>query len=264
MGKKVLPEEESAEAGYQPEAPPPGWSEDAEAPPPELEEGANEEFLAASRKMRADALARRGQRRYNLAIRVVGGVVIFNMLVCVVPLLDMSYSLSWATFSGDFSRYAINHWRLVDSDAQNFAPYEHYRMNYARYDTSFYDGSVTQVSYVLLQPSQVPADRNGYCALVAATKVYAAANGDPIPFNEPWCRPGVVGSYAFLVLELVFACGCAVLWGLLATGDGDVPPTRKVEYAPPDEENPAGQHFVVNCYHAAYFHLLQAIWGILG
>ena len=264
MSKKVTPEDKGAEAAYQPEAPPPGWNEDAEAGPPELEEDANEEFLAASRKMRAEALARRGQRRYNLAIRIVGAVVIFNMFVCVVPLLDMFYSLSWATFSGEFSRYAINHWVLVDSDAQNFAPYEHYKMVYAGYDTSFFDGSVEQVSYVLLQPNLVPNDRAGYCALVATTKEYALANNDPVTFNEPWCRPGIVGSYAFLVLELVCAVGCTVLWALLVTGDGDVPPTRKVEYAPPDADNPQGKHFVINCYHAAYVHLVQGIWGILG
>ena len=130
---KVVP----LEIGVVDETPPPGWVQpDEPEGPPALDEEANEEFLEASRKARAEALARRGKRRYNLALRVVGFFVIFNMIVCCVPLLDNIYTLSWIRVSGAFVRYAMNHHSIVDSRGEGFAPYEHYRVQYEAYDTS--------------------------------------------------------------------------------------------------------------------------------
>ena len=113
---KVAPEEE-AEVAVTIEKPPDGWVDDPDADPPELQEGANEEFLAASRKRRAEALSKRGQRRYNLALRVIGGISILNMLISALCLVDSAYSPSWSTYSGGFVRYSMNHWKMVDAAA---------------------------------------------------------------------------------------------------------------------------------------------------
>jgi hypothetical protein len=116
---KVAPVDDGpAEVGVAIEAPPPGWKDDPEAGSPVLEESANDEFLAASRKRREEALAKRGTRRYNIAIRIAGVVVILNMLVCCLPLVDGSYQLAWSTFKvATGSIYSINHFAMVDPKA---------------------------------------------------------------------------------------------------------------------------------------------------
>jgi len=268
---KISPEDddEKTESGYTAEVPPPGWVEDADAGPPELEEAANEDFLAESRKRRAAAIASKGQRRYNLAIRIMGGVVLFNMLVTCLPLFDGIYAFGWSTVSGKFSSYAINHFNLIDASAASgttkasFAPYEHYSTMYLKYDTAFFNGEEEKDSFVLEQPGAVSPQRALYCALVEETRAAAALNGESIP-EEAWCGSGVDVSYAFLCLELVFAVCCFGVWLALATGQGDVPPTRTIETSPPTVENPTGKHFTVTCYHAAGLHLLQGVVGIVG
>ena len=127
-GGKVKPEsdeEASVETGVRAETPPPGWVEDPDAEPPEFEDDGNEDFLAASRKRREEAMARRGQRRYNLAIRVVGFFQVLNLLVSVLPLLDNVYELSWSRVSGALP-YAMNHFTLIDARGSGLASYEHY------------------------------------------------------------------------------------------------------------------------------------------
>ena len=252
---KIAPEaaDPAQPEGFRPETPPPGWEEDPDAPPPELEEGANDEFLAASRKRREEAKARKGQRRYNLAIRVCGVFVILNNLASCLPHVDHVYQLSWTTSKAGGSDYAINHWNLIDADAAlNQAPYRHYQKMYGKYDTA----SDEDDSYVLAQAGMKKFGRAAYCALVAQTRERILANGQDVPV-EPWCQLGAEVSYAFLWLYLLAAIAATVTWYLLLTGDGDVPPTRKVQYAPPDADSPDGKAFVITPYWAIGLHLFQ-------
>lgn len=80
---KVSPEDDAEVSVSVDETAPEGWVEDPDADPPELEDGANEEFLAASRKRRAAAIAQRGKKRYNLALRIIGASALVNLLLCV-------------------------------------------------------------------------------------------------------------------------------------------------------------------------------------
>jgi hypothetical protein len=171
---KVVPDE----TAYTEEAPPPGYKDDGTLP--ELDESANDEFLEASRKARAEALARRGARRYNKAIRIVGAVAIFNMFVCCVPLIDGSYELTWVKVSGAFVNYGLTHKTLIDSRGgggdNSFAPYEHFRIQYEHFDTSYGAGIDRVASYVLELPGLVPASREKYCPIVAHTLRLISAN----------------------------------------------------------------------------------------
>jgi hypothetical protein len=269
---KISPEDDDSdnEVGYRAETPPPGWREDPDAGPPEFEEDENEEFLAQSRKRRAEAIAKKGQRRYNLALRILGFFIILNMLITCIPLFDGIYSFSWSTISSAFADYAINHFSLIDAAAggaattkENFAPYQHYAAMYLKYDTSFFNGEEDKDSFVLEQPGSVSPERDLYCKLVEETRQIAAANGETIP-QEAWCQSGVDVSFTFLCLELVLAVACTLMWYLLLTGDGDVPPSRKVKTAPPDADHPHGKHFTITPYHAAFLHLVQGCLGIVG
>ena len=264
MSAKVAPDETE----YTEEAPPPGWKQpDEPEGPPALDEAANDEFLAASRKARADALANRGKRRYNLALRVVGVLAIFNMLVSCVPLIDGVYVLSWIRVSGVGTNYALNHHTIINARSatgdSDFAPQMHLFLQYQcctptgeDYDSSYYDvnGNVQTIDAVAA--ADVPATRDGFCAVAQRFVEIIAANNQIAPM-DPWCLEGVDTSFSLAVCNLVAAWLCVVLWYVLLQGDGDVPPYRTFKYAPPDAEHPDGKSWVLTPYHLAAMELLQ-------
>lgn len=218
---KVSPEDGS-EVAVRPETPPEGWVEDPDADPPELQEGANDEFLAASRKRREEALAKRGTKRYNLALRIIGFFAILNMLTCCLPLLDGQYMLTWIKVSS-LVTYGLNHNSIIDAQPNSppMGPFQHYFTMYQSYDTSYYDTTGFLVaSFVDQKAGFADPSKTAYCALVQQTRDVGAANGFRPP-NDPWCESGVVAAFAFLILTLIANVAAVVLWYLLLKGEGN-------------------------------------------